>query len=133
MTVFTYVGCVDMCKAFAGSHDTVMTVDTGVGDTGVIKVGRQPAIGRVTVIALRQSRYMIHWLAVGGNPVMATRTATQYLEVIHRHRRCPYIGAVAVDTLVSRTNMVQTFTGGGDIVMAADTIAGNVQMIEVGR
>jgi hypothetical protein len=133
VTVFAYVCCVDMFKAFAGSDDTVMTGDTGVGDTGVIKVGRYPAIGRVTVIALRQGWYMIQWLACGGHPIVATRTTTQYLEVVDRHGRCPDIGAVAVDTFVGRTDMVQTFTGGSDIVMTADAIAGDVQMIEVGR
>jgi len=96
----------------------------------MIKVGRYPCIGRVTVITLCRGRQVINILAFGSDTVMTTRTSTQHLEVIYRHRRNPGGVAVAVFANVGRTDMLETLAGRRHAIVTAATGLGGRGMIE---
>ena len=96
----------------------------------MIKVGRYPCIGRVTVITLCRGRQVINILAFGSDTVMTTRTSTQHLEVIYRHRRNPGGVAVAVFANVGRTDMLETLAGRGHAIVTTATGFGRRGVIE---
>ena len=88
----------------------------------------------MTVITLRRGRQMIQVLAHRSNTVMTARTGTQHLEVIHRDRRIPKVGAMAILTNIGGADMVKTLTGRGYAIMAVTTaLSSNILVIEVGR
>jgi hypothetical protein len=65
---------------------------------------------------------------------VVTRCAgAQHLVVIHRNDRCPDSRAVAILADVGRRRVQRTLAGRVLAVVAADTIAGDIRMIEIRR
>jgi len=67
------------------------------------------------------------------NAIMTRSTSPQYLCVIDRKSRRPYIWSVAILANIRRKNMCRTLTGCFDAVVTAYAIAGDVQVIEIRR
>ena len=86
----------------------------------------------MTIITLRRGRQVIEVLAHRSDTVMATAAATQYLEVIHGHRRVPDVGTVTVLADVGGANVIQALTRGRHAIMTVTTgLGGNILVIEV--
>ncbi len=100
----------------------------------VIEVGRNPAGGTVTVIALRRGRQVIQVLAHGGDAVMATAAGAQHLEVVHGYHGIPQVGRVTVLADIGSCDMIERLTGGRHTIVAVTTaLSSNILVIEVGR
>ena len=65
--------------------------------------------------------------------VVTRATCTQNLHVINSERRCPQIRRVAVLTDISGRDMRRRLADGLYAIVAADTIAGNIDVIEIRR
>ena len=133
VAVLADVGRTDMVETLAGRGHAVVTGATGFSGRGMIKARRQPGIGRVTVITLCGGRQVLNILTFGSDTVMATRTSTQHLEVIDRHRRNPCGVVVTVLADVGRTDMVERLAGGGHAVVTGATGFSGGGVIEVCR
>ena len=72
-------------------------------------------------------------LANSDSAVMAGATCSNDLGVIDGHHRRENIGGVAVFTDVSRLDVRQVFAGCIGAVMTANTIASDVDVIEIRR
>ena len=124
-----------MVQRFTGRGHTVMAVTTTLrGDVRVIEVRRNPTGGTMTIVTLRGGRQVIEILAHGRDAIVAAATATQYLEVIHCHRRVPDVGTVTILADIGRADMVKALTGGRHAIVTVTTTLGfNILMIKVGR
>jgi len=98
VTVLADVGAADVIGTFTFGDDTVMAGGTGLGDLLVIKVGRCPGRGAVTVVALCIGWQMIVVFACSNDSVVATVTGTQYLQVVNLGGRLPYVGSMTIFT-----------------------------------
>ena len=88
----------------------------------------------MAIVTLCGGRQVIEVLAHGGDAIVATGTGSQYLQMIHRHRRFPHTGRVTVFTDVSRADVIQTLAGSRDAIVAVTTTLGfNILVIEVRR
>jgi len=87
----------------------------------------------MTIVALRRGRQMIKVFTHGRDAIVATAAGAQHLEVVHRYRRIPKVGAMAVLADVGGADMVKTLTGRGYAIMAVTTaLSSNILVIEVG-
>ncbi len=84
----------------------------------------------VTIVAASD---MCRILAACNNTIMAVAAGSDNLGVVDREYRCPDIRRVAVFADIRGLNVGWRFAGGLDAVVAAHAIAGNTDMIEVGR
>jgi hypothetical protein len=73
----------DMRSALACGTDSVMAARASRGDPGVIEASGSPRDRRVARTALGRRRDVARSLAGRGTPVVARRTGTQDLHVIH--------------------------------------------------
>lgn len=65
--------------------------------------------------------------------IMTGSTGAQYLRVVDGESRCPHIRIVAVLTNIACEYMCCVFADCFNAVVAADTIARDVYVIEIGR
>jgi len=72
-------------------------------------------------------------LACGGDTVVAGAAGADNLGVIDAHHRNKDIGRMAVFTHIRRLNVCRAFAGRIRAVVAADAVAGDVHVIEIGR
>ena len=61
---------------------------------------------------------------------MTAGTGTHHLAVIHPGDRAPAIGGMTGVTAVTALNVARRFSGGGQTVMTAETIATDVAVIK---
>jgi hypothetical protein len=85
----------------------------------------------MTVLAVVAARYMRRMFADRGYAVMARPASADNLCVIDGECRYPHVRVVAVLANISCLNMGRTLARCFDTVMAAGTITGNTDMIEV--
>lgn len=86
----------------------------------------------MTVLAVIAARDMRRMLARGKRTVVAGTAGANDLGVIHRVDGREHVGRVAILAHVRRQHVVLVLAGGVSAVMAAETVAGNVHVIEVG-
>jgi len=80
VTILTNIGGCDVVERLTSGRDTVMAVATTLGfNILMIKVGRYPAGGTMTVITLCRGRQVIQILAHGSNTIMTTAAGAQHL------------------------------------------------------
>ncbi len=84
----------------------------------------------MTIITIGVAGDMCGVFASCSYTVMAGATTSQYLCVVDRSRRCPYIAVVAVFTDIRCLNVGQILARGVQPVVAAYAIAGDVQVVE---
>lgn len=94
-----------MGTGFAGRLNAVVAADTVAGDVDVIEIRRQPASGRMTVVAIGAARNMIGIFANGGNAVVTRSTGANDLHVINGKDGLEGAGAMAVLADVGRLYM----------------------------
>jgi len=98
VTVLADIGAGDVIETLAFGDDRVMTGGTCFGDLLMIKVGRCPCSGAVTIITLSHCWQVVDGFALADATVVATVTTAQYLEVIHLCRRFPCVGGMTIFT-----------------------------------
>jgi len=121
-----YVGWV-----FACCRGSIVTTTAVVEDVRVIEIGWQPGGACVTVVAVGAARDVRGVFTRCRNAVMAGAAFAQHLRVIHRECWCPDVRVVAVLADVRRLYVREVLASGLDAVVAANTVARNVQMIKV--
>ena len=99
----------------------------------MIEVRRQPAHGRVAVIAVISTRNVCRVFAGCRDAVVARATGAQYLGVIYCDCRLESDGAMAILANVGRLNVQRTLASRRDPVVAAHAVVGDTGMIEYGR
>jgi len=132
MAVLTDVGGLHMGRSFAGRIRAVMAAHAIASDIDVIEVCRQPARSRVTVVAVVATGDVRRVLAGGRDTVVTGTAGAQYLCVIDRKDGRPDVRRMAIFTDIACLQVRRTFSGRFDTVMAADAVARNVDVVEVG-
>lgn len=110
-----------------------MATGTVVDDTDVIEVSRPPGNGCVTVIAGIATGDMRWVLARRYDAIVAGIAGSDDLGVVDCENGCENIGVMTVLANICCLNMGGILAGRIDPIMAADTVAGNADMIEIGR
>ena len=99
----------------------------------MIEVRRRPTRARMAVIAIVAGGQVNQILALGGNAVMAGNTGADCLRMIDGKHRHPYVRVVTILTHIARLYVRERFALCLHAVVAAYTIAGNIQVVEVCR
>ena len=131
VAVFTNIRRLNMCRVFADRLSAVMAAETVTDDVYVIEIRGQPACCAVTVVAGVAAGYVRRVLAGGNDAVVAGGTTSNHLRVIDGHDGRKHIRGVAVVTDIRRLDVCRVLTGCVRTVVAAKTVAGDVQVIEI--
>jgi len=110
----------------------VVTADAVGGDVGVIKVGRDPRVGRMTVVAVVAAGNVGRVLAGGRIAVMAGEAGTNDLRVIDHVGRHERHVVVAVLANIGGIDMRRVLARSLRPVVTADAVVGDVGVIKVG-
>ena len=133
VAVFADIAGLNMCGRFAGGVRAIMAVNAIASNVDVIEVGGEPSCRGMTIVAVVTACDVRWILARRRNPIMARAASTQYLRVVNCKRRREYVGRVTIFAGICRLNMVWGLASGFDTVVTVETIARNVDVIEVGR
>jgi len=117
----------------AGRVGTVVTVDTAARDRRVIESCGQPAGRRVAIVTGIAAWDVCRVFADCGESVMAGAARTDDLCVIDSHHRRKHVGRMAVFAGIRRIDMPDIFAGRFGAVVAADTVAHDIQVIKIRR
>lgn len=133
VTVFAYIGGLDVRRRLAGRFHAVVATDAVAHDIDMIEVGRNPrrrCMAIITGIATDDVRRIF----AGRNRAVVTgRTGADYLRVVHDVRRHPEHAVVAVLAHGRGLNMGGVLAGRVRAVMAARAITGDADVIEIRR
>ena len=110
-----------------------MTAHTVACDVDVIEVRRYPAHGAVTIVAGVATGNVCQVFANGDDAIMAGAASPNDLAVIDHHYRRKDISRVTVFANIGCLDVRRIFSGGVRAVMAANTIASNVDVVEIRR
>ena len=99
----------------------------------MIEASRQPGDRAVAVIASICTGDVRCMLAIGNSAVMAGTASADHLGVINTDHGLPQVSAVAIFADGRCLNVRRAFAGSFNAVMAAATVAGDVDVIEVRR
>ncbi len=130
MAILTDVRGLDVVEVFACRISPVVAAGAIAGNAYMVKVSWQPAGRRMTVIAAIAAGYVGRMFSRRGETIMTRATRTQYLSVINSVSRAEQVGVVAVLTNIRGLDMLRIFAGRVGAIVAADTVAGDVNVIE---
>lgn len=133
VTSLTDAGGLDMELILSGRLHTVMTGLAVAQDSHMVKGGRQPGIGRMTVITGVAAIHVIRCLAGGDDAIMTGRATSLHLEVIHLDYRYPEGRAMTGFADICSLDVVQVLSSGGHPVVTGDTRVHDIHMIKVRR
>ncbi len=83
MAIFTDIRCLHVARIFAGGIAAVVAARTVSRDVGVIKISRDPAIRRMTIVTTVSAGNVIGILASRGHAVMAGSAAAENIAVVN--------------------------------------------------
>jgi len=132
VAVLADVSGLHMRWALARGVAAVVTAGTIVDDVGMVKRGGRPrdrCMAVVAVIATRDVRWMFTSCR---HSVMTGTAGAYYLRVVDRVNGYPDVRGVAIFADIARLNMCLILARGIRAVMAAGTVAGDVDVIEIG-
>lgn len=121
-----------MSRVLAGSIGAVVTANTVSSDVDMIKICGQPASGAVAVVTSVAAGNVCQVFACRDDTVMAGSTSADDLGVIDSHHGGENIGGVAVLANIRRLDVRQVLANCIGAVVAADTVSGDVDVVEVG-
>lgn len=133
MAVLANIRRLYMGRILAGCLGAVVTAEAAIDDVDMIEVRWQPRDCRMTVVAVVASRDMRWILARCDGAVVAGAAGANDLRMVNSIGRRPYGVVVAILANVGHENVVLASAGGVGAVVAADTVAGNIGVIKVGR
>ena len=128
------VGTVDMARTLTGGDAAVVTfyAHPGTYDLGVIHISdRREGIDIVAVLAKIRGTGMAGGLADGYRIIVATKTTTVDVAVIHLRHRGPAQGCGIVASLegIAGINVRAAFAAGNGIIVAGETSAYDLAVI----
>jgi len=133
VAVLTDIGCLGMCCVLTRCIRAVVATEAIAGDIHVIEVGRYPADCRMAVVAIVTAGDMCRVFAGGNRAVVAGRAATDHLRMVDPVDGCENDVVVAVLAGVRGLNMSLVLAEGLGAVVATETIARDIEVIEVRR
>jgi len=133
VAVFADIRRLNVCSILAGRTRAVMAANTVAGDSVVIECCGDPGNRRVTIVTIVAAGNVGRVFPGRDCAVMTGAAGTQDLCVIDSERGRPYCRAVAILADIRSLNVCSIFAGCNSAVMAADTVAKNVHVIEICR
>ena len=133
MAVLADIRRLNMVRVLTDSLCTIVTTDTVTRDVQVIEVCRQPANRAVAVVTGIAAGDMRRVLANGNGAIVAGDASANYLGVIDGQYWRKNIRRVTVFADVRCLNMRLVFANGIRTVMAAGTVASDIDVIKVRR
>ena len=122
-----------MCLGLAGCFDAVVAAEAVADDANMVERGRTPGVGGVAVVTGIAAVDVRRVFARCRDAVVAGTAAANHLRVVDRKHRREHVGVVAVFANFAGLYMRRVLAGGLGTVVAADTVTGNVDVIEVCR
>lgn len=132
VAVFADIRRRNMGVALAGRLYAVVATDTIPGDVDMVKIGRYPAVGCMTVVAVVTARNVRRVLACRSDAIVAGTTGAEYLCVVNSDSRHIGDGAVAILADIGGLDMRRSFTSGRQAVVAGNAITDDSDVIEKG-
>jgi len=133
VTIFADVGRLRVQWTLASRVGSVMTADAVINNVCVIEIGRQPRDSCVTVITIIAAGDMRWVFANGYHTVMTRATSSNNLSVVNRKCRNPGVRCMAIFADNTGKNMVGVLARCIRTVVAARTIACDIDVIKVRR
>jgi len=131
MAIFADIGRLRVQRTLAGRVCSVMAADTVVNDIRVVEICRQPGDGSVAVIAIIAAGDMRRVFADGYHTVMTRAAGPNYLGVVDCKGRNPGVWCMAIFADDAGENMVGILVRCVRAVVAARTIACDVDVVKV--
>ena len=98
-----------MINIFTDRVRAVVTTEAVTRESRVINIRRNPAGGRVAVVAVVATRNMRRVFARRNRAIMAGQTSADNLGVINHNRRLKECGAMAIFTDIGGENVIRVF------------------------
>jgi hypothetical protein len=133
VAIFTDVRGLDVVEVLAGRFRSVVAAGAITSNAYMVKVGWQPAGRRMAVVAGVATAYVGRMFSRRSETVMTRATRAQYLSVINRVSRGEQVGVVTVLANVRGLDVQRVLAGRVGAVVAADTVAGDINVIESRR
>ena len=133
VAILTDIRCLYVCQVLAGRFNAVVATGAIPGNTHVIEVRRAPGDARVTIVTGIAAGDM-RWMFASCDDAVVTRIArTDDLCVIDGEGRGKNVRVVAVLANIAGLNVSDVLARRIDAVVAVNTIARDIQVIEVCR
>ena len=133
VAILTNIGCEWVQWTLADRVCSVVAADTVVDDVRVVEVGWQPRDGGVAVVAIVAAGNMRRMLANRYYTVMAGAAGADDLRMVNRKCRNPGVWCMAIFADNTGKNMVGVLAGCIRTVVAARTIASDIDVVKVCR
>jgi len=133
VTIFADVACRYVRRVLAGGIGAVMAAAAIATYVDMIEIRRRPAGRRMAVVAVVAAIDVCRRLAGCRYTVVTGTASADYLGVINGEYGRKYIGRVAIFADIAGLNMCDVLADCLGSVMAADAVAADIHMIEVGR
>ena len=131
VAVFADIGGLHVQRTLTSRFGAVVAAEAVVRDIDVVKIGRRPGDGGVTVVAVVATRDM-GWMFASRRYAVVTRSASaQDLRVVDDKYRRPHIAGVTVFANGACLNMQGALAGRVSTVVTAKAVAGDVYVIEI--
>lgn len=114
-----------------GAEEVAEVIQWFVGETRMAEISRYPCNRVVAKTAVLRRVEVPRVLAGCRCAIVAGRTGSEDLVVVHGRRRHPEVGAVAVLADIGRLQMRRAFAGGVGAVMTAEAIVDDVHMVKI--
>ena len=119
MTIFAQVRRVNVSqRVLACRADAIVAAEAVIKGIRVVEICRQPARGRVTIVACVAGLNMVGVLPRGDSAIVTGTAGADDLQVVNGERRGPLCAGMAVSANVSRVDVRSVFARGRGAVMA---------------
>lgn len=133
VAILAHVAGLHVIGAFAECIGAVMAAYAVAGDVFVVEVRGDPASGKVAIRAVLAAADMCRRLAGRDIAIVAGLTGADDLRMIDGKHGRERVRCMAILANGSRQNMSNLLAGCVNAVMTARAVAGNADMVEVGR
>jgi len=131
VAVLADVCCLNVSKVFANSVGTVVAVDAATRDVDMVKIRRQPANRRMTIVAIFSAGYVVGIFPGCRQAIMTGATCPGYLYMVYGVDRRKCVGVVAVLADVGGLDVCQILAGRIRTVVTAGTVVSDVYVVEI--
>ncbi len=133
VAVLADIACLDVRRSFTCCINAIVAADAVARDVDVIEVRRQPGDRRMAVVAVVTASDVCRVFASCRDAIMTGTAASQNLCMVDREYGRPDVRGVAVFADVAGLDVRRSFAGGLRAIVAAKAVAGDVNVVEVGR
>ena len=132
VAVLAYVRRIDMDGVLTGCVRAVVAADAVVGDVHMVKVRRRPGVSRVAVITVVATGKVRRVLAFCRHAIVAGEAGANHLRMVDHVGRRKRRNVMTIFADVCGVDVSRVLANGIGAVMAAETIAGDAGMVEIG-